>query len=160
VIAGALRRVRRDDNGTVVVEFAMVSAVFLLLMFALADIGLVEIGGSVGSNAARDGARYAIVNGHYVNADQTGSTNNNNIKTEVSRRLAGLVAGTPTVAVQCLNNSTSPATPFGTTPQCTAANVVPGESLVEVTVTWTHISATPFVPNKTHTEKALMVIAG
>jgi Flp pilus assembly protein TadG len=153
-----LERLRRDEDGSTLVEFAMVSTVFLLLMFALADIGLVEIGNSVGSNAARDGARTAIVNSTYVNAQTAGTANNTKIVNAVTQRLSGLVRGTPTVAVQCLDDHTTPGT---LTPEtCTSANVETGTDLIEVAVTWKHISATPFVPNNTHTQTARMVITG
>jgi Flp pilus assembly protein TadG len=152
-----LERLRRDEDGSTLVEFAMVSTVFLLLMFALADIGLVEIGNSVGSNAARDGARTAIVNSTYIGANSPGA-NNTKIVNAVTQRLSGLVRGTPAVAVRCLDDHTTPGT---LTPEtCASANVETGTDLIEVAVTWKHISATPFVPNNTHTQTARMVITG
>jgi Flp pilus assembly protein TadG len=150
-------RLRRGEDGSTLVEFAIVSTVLLLFMFAIADIGLVEIGNSVGSNAARDGARTGIVNSTYVGADSAGS-NNTKIVNAVEQRLSGLVSGGPTIAVQCLDDHTTPGTL--TTEACTTANVQTGTDLIEVKVTWTHISATPFVPNKSHTQSARMVING
>jgi Flp pilus assembly protein TadG len=155
---GIVQRLRRDEDGSTLVEFAIVSTIFLLMMFALADIGLVEIGNSVGSNAARDGARTGIVNSTYVNAQTSGSANNTKIVDAVKQRLTGLVSGTPTVVVQCLNNHTTPGTL--SSEACTSANVQVGTDLLEVKVTWTHIGATPFVPTKTHSQAARMVITG
>ena len=59
------------ETGATMVEFALVSVVAFALIFGLAEIGLVVFGNSIGSSAARDGARVGLVN--YVDADVPGS---------------------------------------------------------------------------------------
>lgn len=161
---------RRGDRGATIVEFAFVFPILALLMFGMADIGLVVVGRSVGSAAARDGARVGIIN--FDCADQyasggtaahddakctagTTSANYTAVRSAVIARLAGLVKGTPAVDVRCY---TADAT---TTEPCSKSTITPGSGdRIEVKVTWQHVSATPFVVNTTHTDSARMVITG
>lgn len=54
---------RRDDRGQSLVEFAMVLPIFLMLLVGIFDLGHVVWTNDVVANAAREGARYAIVHG-------------------------------------------------------------------------------------------------
>lgn len=54
---------RRRSRGQALMEFALVAPVFLLLLFGLIETGRFILYYEVLSNATRDGARYAIVNG-------------------------------------------------------------------------------------------------
>lgn len=161
-------RRRTDDRGATLVEFAFVFPIMGLLMLGMADIGLVVVGNSVGSAAARDGARVGIID--YVCADQytTGgtaassnagcsgtSTQYTAIRTAALKRLAGLVRGTPLIDVQCLNAQTLAHTECDDAPAITI-----GRDLIEVKITWNHVGASPFVANTTHVDKARMVITG
>lgn len=56
------RRRRPRDAGQSLVEFALVIPVFLLLLVALFDVGLAVFSYNTLTNAAREGARTAIVN--------------------------------------------------------------------------------------------------
>jgi Flp pilus assembly protein TadG len=154
------RRRRRNERGAGVVEFAIVAPVLFLLMFASIDFSLILIGSTVGGNAAREGARVGIIN--YECADQsctndhTGAAVNNYglIVTAVNRLLGNLVRGTPTVSVRCLDVDTS------SSKACQYGTIDLDRDLIEVTVVWQHIGASPFVSNSSHTEVAKMVISG
>lgn len=61
---GRWRRFRRDsDKGQTLVEFALVLPVFLMLMFGLVDFGRGFYSWQLITNAAREGARVAAVQG-------------------------------------------------------------------------------------------------
>jgi Flp pilus assembly protein TadG len=58
-----LRRARRDrSRGQALVEFAFVFPIFFLLFIAMIDLGLAVFSYNSLTNAAREGARLAIVN--------------------------------------------------------------------------------------------------
>jgi len=57
------RRNRRRTRGQSLAEFALVLPVFLLIVFAIIDLGRVIWATDDLANAAREGARYASVNG-------------------------------------------------------------------------------------------------
>jgi hypothetical protein len=57
-----LRRVRRP-RGQALVEFAFVAPIFFLMLFAIIDFGRYVYYVQILNNAAREGARYAIVHG-------------------------------------------------------------------------------------------------
>src|SRR6266700_6705882 len=54
---------RRDDTGQGLVEFALVIPIFLVMLFGVVDFGRVIWARNSLENAAREGARYAIVHG-------------------------------------------------------------------------------------------------
>ncbi len=54
---GSLRRLARDDDGAVAIEFALVGSTFLLLVCMTFELGLMLFTQSVLNDAARDGAR-------------------------------------------------------------------------------------------------------
>jgi Flp pilus assembly protein TadG len=57
------RAARHRSRGQALVEFAFVAPIFLLLLFAVIDFGRYVYYVQILNNAAREGARYAIVNG-------------------------------------------------------------------------------------------------
>jgi hypothetical protein len=132
------------------VEFAIVSVVAFLLMFGMADIGLVVFGNSIGSGAARDGARVGLI--RYVDADVTGSANNLAIVDAVQKRLVGMIHyQSTTVVCRPADNLT------GTEP-CQPASVdLDRGDLIEVTVTWQDKGLPPV---STHSATARMAIGG
>jgi hypothetical protein len=157
---------RLDDRGAVLVEFAIVGPLLFLMLIGLLDFSLIIVGNTVGTNGAREGARLGVVN--YIDADVTGSFNNRLIAAEVEKRLAGLVRDGMVITVRCVDADEDdphgladgvrgPAA--GTIP-CTAAFVVPGADLLEVSFEWRHIGASPFVANTLHRESAMFVIQG
>jgi hypothetical protein len=56
-------RSKRCGRGQALVEFALVAPLFFLLLFAIIDFGRYVYYVQVLNNAAREGARYAIVHG-------------------------------------------------------------------------------------------------
>lgn len=140
------------ETGATMVEFALVSVVAFAIIFGLAELGLVVFGNSVGSSAARDGARVALVN--YVDADVAGSPNNQAVVAAVKQRLVGIVSY-ESASVVC-----RPADNLATTEPCqpTAVDLARND-IVEVAVTWRHKGGPSFGP-ATHSATARMVIGG
>jgi Flp pilus assembly protein TadG len=67
------RRRRQVNAGQALVEFALVLPLFLLMLFAMVDIGRVIWANDNLANAAREGARWASVHGNWKLAEcQTG----------------------------------------------------------------------------------------
>lgn len=64
-----MTRLRRHQRGQALVEFAIVIPVLLVFMLAIVDFGRGIYIYSVISDAAREGARYAIVHGSLAPAD-------------------------------------------------------------------------------------------
>ncbi len=153
----ALRR-RFDERGATIVEFAIVAPVLFLLVVGLLDFSLIIAGNTVGANAAREGARIGAL--HYDNADAPSSPNRTLIVDEINKRLGGLVRDdTIVVTIRCVTGSNAALT----TTACTsggAAAIVAGRDLIEISFTWQHIGASPFVANSLHNEKAMLVIQG
>lgn len=146
------RRALRDEAGVTMVEFAIVSVVAFALLFGMADLGLVVFGNSVGSSAARDGARVGLI--RYEGADLPGSPNNLAVVEAVKKRLVGMVVY-QSATVVC-----RPADDLTVTEPCqaTAVDLDRGD-VIEVTVTWKHKGAVAFVP-ATYSATARMVIGG
>lgn len=151
LLASLRERRARGDRGATIVEFAFVGPVLFLLMLVMIDLGLVVLGNSVGSNAARDGARVGIV--QYLDADVAGSPNRLDIEQAVFQRAGSLLRGTPTVGVRCIDGDTDATKPCN-------ASIDEGRDLIEVTLDWQHVGATPFVKSANHTEIARLVIVG
>lgn len=136
-------------SGQALVEFALVAPLFFLLIFAIIDFGRYVYYVQILNNAAREGARYAIVHGSNglpssgppapgtVSADPTG----NDVKKVVRDYLVGVI-GTGTsvldVSVCWLNQ------PTGTMPRCGGSNA--RGNPVEVTVDYQFRSVIPIVP--------------
>jgi len=144
----------RGDRGAVLVEAVLAVPIFFALLFALADYSIAEVGNSSGANAAREGARVAILN--YANADQVGSPNYSKVVDAVNARLGGMVEANPSVAVSCLQSDGTSATGYG----CDPSRVKRGIDLVKVAVSWTQISALGLISNRHRTDSAIMRIVG
>ncbi len=101
---------RRRSRGQGLVEFALVIPMFLLLLMALFDLGrAVFIYNSI-TNAAREGARLAI-----VNQDST------SITTRAVNQSAMAETGAPNVTV--VFKRTLPNADYTTNPDCTALSL-------------------------------------
>jgi Flp pilus assembly protein TadG len=61
--AGRRARSRPTSRGQALVEFALVAPLFFLMLFAIIDFGRYVYYVQILNNAAREGARYAIVHG-------------------------------------------------------------------------------------------------
>lgn len=142
----------RGERGSTIVEFTLVSLVAFTLMFGMAQTTLIVLGNSVGANAARDGARAAIID--YVGADEPGSPANLAITSAVSRRLAGAIADVA-ATVTC-----RPADDMSASVPCQPGSVdLDRGDLVEVSLTWKHRGYSLFV-DQDHRAIARMVIGG
>jgi len=162
------RRIRaHGDRGATIVEFAIISSLLFMLLFGLVDLGIIEIGNSVGSNAARNGARVGIVK--FLCADDdpvvysgctAGPTDNyNSIVNAVQSQIVGLVSGL-SVSVRCIDGTTNdPTYPASATKHCDSS-IVPGIDLLEVIVSWNAKTTSAFVQSAHHSEIARMVIVG
>jgi hypothetical protein len=63
-----MRRFGRVDSGQALVEFAMVLPVFLLIFAGMADFALLFKSYQTSLNAAREGARIAVLQGYDANS--------------------------------------------------------------------------------------------
>jgi len=63
----------RDDRGAELVEFALVSIVFLVIVFGTLDFGRMVSEYNIVANAAKDGSRYASVRGAATSSPATAS---------------------------------------------------------------------------------------
>ncbi|MEY2419685.1 MAG: TadE-like protein [Actinomycetota bacterium] len=152
----------RGDRGTALVEMAFVAPLLILFLIGTLQVGLVVIGNAAASNAAREGARAASI--RYECADgnsgsqctATPTTNFAFIQGKVLAKLNGLVkTNTVVVSVKCRQNSDT-----GPIVNCDRTSVHPDFDIVEVTVQYRHIGATPFVADNLHTSIARSVILG
>ncbi len=80
-----LRRFARQDEGVAAVEFALVAAPFLALVFAILETALVFFAGQVLETAAADSARLIL-----TGQAQKGGLNQAQFKEEVCKRVYGL----------------------------------------------------------------------
>ncbi len=69
------RMCRKNRRGTAVVEFAVVAPIFFLLVFGMIEYGRMVMVQQVITNASREGARQAVLDGSTTAAVQTAVTN-------------------------------------------------------------------------------------
>jgi Flp pilus assembly protein TadG len=118
----------RRDRGQALVEVALIVPVFLLLLMALFDFGRAVYAYNTVSEAARNGARVAIVN--QTSSDICGTAAGRAVA--LGLPTACVAGGSPTVGVR-VTASTGGST-------CTKINCVQS-----VTVTYRFIAITPIV---------------
>lgn len=95
---GQRSRARVRTRGQALVEFAFVAPIFFLLLFAIIDFGRYVYYVQVLNNAAREGARYAIVHGS--NSFQpAGPAQNDPAVASVVRGYAVGVSGTGSLTI-------------------------------------------------------------
>lgn len=83
--SGAARRLVRQQEGAAAVEFAMVAAPFLALMFAIMETAIVFFAGQALETAAADSARLIM-----TGQAQTQNMTNADFKNEVCKKVYGL----------------------------------------------------------------------
>jgi hypothetical protein len=153
----------------VLVEFALVGPLLFLMIIGLLDFSLIIVGNTVGTNAAREGARVGVID--YIDADDDVapvSASYQAVVDAVTRRLAGLVRSDLVIKVRCVDgdepdphdSAGTGALPLPGTIPCTSATAVPGHDLLEVAFSWSHLGASPFVANTKHSERAMFTIQG
>ncbi len=93
---------RRSAAAQALVEFALVSPLFLFLIFGVIDFGRYVYYVQILNNAAREGARYAIVHGSN-SLDPTGPTSSDPsgtaVKTVVRQYAVGVIGDSSVLAV-------------------------------------------------------------
>jgi Flp pilus assembly protein TadG len=142
------RRRRSPTRAQALVEFALVAPIFFIMLFALIDFGRYVYYVQILNNAAREGARYAIVHGAQgipssgppapgtTSSDPSGA----NVKSTVRNFLVGVIG--QTTGALTVNVCWQPANGVGA--PCSGDN---GRSNpVEVTVDYQFRSVIPVVP--------------
>jgi TadE-like protein len=131
----------RRSRGQALVEFAFVAPIFFLLLFAIIDFGRYVYYVQILNNAAREGARYAIVHGSRSftptgppSADPTGIA----VANVVRNYAIGVIGSGPTFnIVSTWNKAAGPLDGTGTNER---------EQRVSVTITYDFHSLIPVVP--------------
>lgn len=142
---------RGRARGQALVEFALIAPIFFLLLFGLIEFGRAVYTIQILDNAAREGARYAIVhgaastcpsgpmpNGEANNCDPSGAK----VAKEVRRSaigVAGLTSGDLSVVTRWCSNVSTCTTGLGN--GTNARN-----QTVQVGVTYTYRTLVPLVP--------------
>ena len=140
-MSGLVARLTRGrSRGQTLVEFALVIGIFLVMILALFDFGRAVYGTSSLGNAARMGARTAIVN-----------QNAGAIRTRAADQAVAL--GLPSAAVTCsAGSATSAPTPTGDSGTCVEFRTTDLSGtcttphlgcIAVVTTKWTYIPITP-----------------
>ena len=127
------RRQPELSRGQTLVEFALVAPIFLLILFSIIDFGRYVYYVQVLNNAAREGARYAIVHGSKgIPSSGPGSSDASgaNVKAVVRQHAIGVIGSAATLQIDAT-------WPDGTN--------VRGDT-VNVTVTYPFNSIIPIVP--------------
>ena len=145
------------------IELVLVVSLLFSFLFAIIDFALIEASDNAGANAAREGARQAIVGFDCADgpsrppstppACPTPSPALEAITSKVRSRLGGLVIGTPVVVVHCWDG-----TVLGMPKNCDPATIVPRVDLIEVDVTWTRLASSAYATATTHTDRSTMTI--
>lgn len=117
-------RRRPGDRGVTIVEAAFALPILLTFIFGLVDLGMWTFNANQATNAARDGARAAIID--YEAAD-VGGPNRDAIVAAVERRLAGRAA--EEVNIRCVRAD-------GSAVACSSASVDLDRIQVDVRWTW------------------------
>lgn len=128
-------RRRQGDRGAALVEAAFALPIFFMLVLGMIDFGLVGFKDNQAGNAARDGARVAVIG--YRQADVSGSPDRLAVEAAIVKNLPGRsIPGDTTVEVKCID-------PDGVdvVGGCTAARI--GIDRVWVRVSWTQHFASP-----------------
>jgi Flp pilus assembly protein TadG len=101
------RPARSSTRAQALVEFALVAPLFFFMLFALIDFGRYVYYVQILNNAAREGARYAIVHGSNglpsSGPPESGTTSSDpsgaNIKSTVQNYLVGVIAQTSALTI-------------------------------------------------------------
>jgi Flp pilus assembly protein TadG len=112
----------RDDQGATLVEFSLITFMYLILLFSVVEMGRMLIVYTALANAAHAGTRYAIVHGSDLTSGACGPGNTAAVQTAVSNFAAAGLLNTSSL-------NTVVSYPAGTN--------TPG-STVTVTVTYTY----------------------
>jgi Flp pilus assembly protein TadG len=136
---------RCGSRGQALAEFALVVPIFLLVLFGIIDFGRYVYYVQVLNNAAREGARYAIVHGS-SSLDPSGPPESGTSSADPSG--TNVVAVVRNFAVGVIGDVTVLAiTPqWLAQPSCTSSGTNARENCVKVQVTYQFHSVIPVVP--------------
>ena len=129
-------RLRHAQRGGTTVEFAIVSVLTLMLMFAIVDFGRALYTYHLVSNAAREATRYAIVRGSTCGTGCTASA------TDIQTYVRGI---SPAVDTTQLNVTTTWSANSGT--GCTQSPYQTPGCIVTVQVAYTYNFISTLVPS-------------
>jgi Flp pilus assembly protein TadG len=148
----------RSDEGSNVVEMAVVSSVLFAMLFGIIELSLALYTYNYVSDAAREGTRYAIVRGSSCSVLTNCNVTSAQIQTYVQQLgYPGINAANTTATATWLSPSSS--TPVTWT-ACGSTCNTPGDA-VQVRVTYSFLLSVPFVPGRTLSlqSSSMMVIA-
>ena len=92
-------RLARVHRGQALVEFAIVAPFFFFMLFAIIDFGRYVYYVQILNNAAREGARYAIVNGDASFTPVGPNPDNAQVEAVVKNYAVGVIGNGGTFAV-------------------------------------------------------------
>ena len=116
-----LFRKSSDDDGAVLIEFALVIGLFFMLAFGMVDFGLAINTKTQMTNAGREGARLGT-----VNLDATA------VEARVRETGANLDQAILTVTVKCEKPDDTPCTGSGPAPAGSLIRAVAGDSVIVI----------------------------
>jgi len=99
---GATMRVRdrwREDTGSSLVEFALISFMFVIVLAGVVEMGRMVLVYNTIANAAREGTRYAIVHGADQTVSPSGPGNVTNVQTVVKNFASAGLVNTSALAI-------------------------------------------------------------
>lgn len=127
-----MSRVRRGDTGVTIVEASFALPIMFLFIFGLIDLGLWTLNSNQAANAARDGARAAILS--YELADAGSGADHDKVLAAVKQHLSGQELDASSITVDCLDAG-------GSVIDCATAE--PGDDRIRVDVRWEWKFITP-----------------
>lgn len=95
-----MRGERRTDGGVTIVEAAFALPILFMFIMGLADLGMWTFNSNQATNAARDGARMAIID--YRTADDPASDTFKAVVDRIESRLAGRSLTVENVEIECV----------------------------------------------------------
>ena len=130
---GSRTRRDRDQRGAVVVEFALIVPLLLLVVFGIFEFGYMLNRDTIISNASRDGARVASLNG-------TGAEIRSAITTELAA--SGIVTTPSKIKIDCKLPDDSPC---NATSDATYTSLAEPGSTAIISVSYTYNWITPLI---------------
>lgn len=126
-----MMRSGRTDGGVTIVEAAFALPILFMFVMALADLGMWTFNSNQATNAARDGARTAIID--HRDADDPTKATYQAVVARIEERLAGRSLSVQNVDIDCVS--------AGVEIGCAGAH--PGRDQIRVKVDWSWDLVTP-----------------
>lgn len=137
-IMAALKRLRRGEEGQAVIELALTLPLLLLVILGMFDFGLMFQRFEVVTNAAREGARLAVLTSQYTTASAQQRALDYLASGGVTGGTVGCSAGT--AGSLCVTVTPGTTTIAGTSPALTV-----NEMVVEVRYDHQHVFVGPII---------------